>query len=146
MEPENPLLDDFVLDLSGQCTPRVCFVPTASGDAQEYVARFYGSFPQSRCRPSHLALFHLWDTRCDEVINDADVIIVGGGSTPNLLALWRLHGIDRLLRAAWERGVILSGVSAGSMCWFQSGITDSFGPDLAPLHDGLGFLSLFFLL
>ncbi len=147
MEPDNQLLDDFLLSLATRRRgvgdrPRICFVPTASGDAETYVDRFVEAFAE-RAETSSLKLFRLCDL--DEVdlraqVLAQDVIHVGGGSTANLLALWRLHGLDVILREALEAGVVLSGVSAGMNCWFESSVTDSFGP-LAPLDDGLGFLS-----
>jgi dipeptidase E len=146
MEPDNPLLDDFLLSLATRRRgagdrPRICFVPTASGDAESYVDRFVEAFAE-RADTSSLRLFHLGDL--DEVdlraqVLAQDVIHVGGGSTANLLALWRLHGLDEIFREALASGVVLSGVSAGMNCWFESSVTDSFGP-LAPLCDGLGFL------
>jgi peptidase E len=142
MEPDNPLLDDFVLDLArssrGRARPRVCFVPTASGDADSYVAKFYAAFAR-RAEASHLALFNRDGTDLDRFLLEQDVVYVGGGNTANLLAVWRTHGVDRLMRAAWEGGTILTGLSAGSLCWFEGGTTDSFGP-LAALRDGLGLL------
>jgi len=141
MEENNPLLDDYVLALTGKGTPKVCFVPTASGDAQNYIEKFYRFFPEKRARASHLSLF----PRCE--VSDAenhlleqDVIYVGGGSTANALAVWRVHGIDRVLRRAWESGVILTGISAGMNCWFEGSVTDSFGNELTGFQDGLGFL------
>jgi dipeptidase E len=140
-EPDNPLLDDFVLALSGRETPRVCFVPTASGDAQGYIDKFYEYFAEKRARASHLSLFRKSDvTDFKDFLLGQDVIYVGGGSTANMLAIWRVHGIDRILRAAWQKGVILAGISAGMNCWFQESVTDSFGGELMPLKDGLGLL------
>lgn len=138
MEPENPLLDDYVLSLVPSGRPRVCFVPTASGDSEDYVERFHDAF-SGRADTAHLTLFRRDDTDLRETVLAQDIIYVGGGSTVNLLALWRAHGLDVILREAHEAGVVLAGVSAGALCWFGGGVTDSFGP-LAPLRDGLGFL------
>jgi len=140
MEPDNPLLDDYILSLTGRTQPRVCFVPTASGDADSYVAQFYRAFARRDCRASHLPLFQREAPDLREVILDQDVVYVGGGNTVNMLAIWRAHGLDRVLREAWDAGIVLCGISAGALCWFEAGITDSFGPTLAPLHDGLAFL------
>ena len=140
MEPKNPRLDDFVLGLAGRRLPRVCFVPTASGDSPTYVRRFLRAFPPRRARASVLALFRRDDRDLEAFVLAQDVVYVGGGNTVNLLAVWRAHGLDVILRRAWRRGVVLTGVSAGALCWFQGGTTDSFGP-IAPLFDGLGFLS-----
>jgi dipeptidase E len=140
MEPDNPLLDDYVLGLAAGPEPRVCFVPTASGDADDYVARFYEAFGDGRARPSHLALFTRTVEDVRAFLLSQDVIYVGGGNTANMLAVWRLHGVDAALRAAWQAGVVLCGLSAGSLCYFREGVTDSFGPRLRVLKDGLGFL------
>jgi dipeptidase E len=142
MEPENPLLDDYVLALARQRRrgmPRVCFVPTASGDSDGYISKFRGAFPAARARAEVLTLFERGTKTPERIIASQDVLYVGGGNTANALAIWRLHGVDRLMRQHWESGGILAGLSAGMICWFGSGITDSFGP-LVPLRDGLRFL------
>jgi dipeptidase E len=140
-DAESHRLDDYVLDLTGEGSPRVCFVATASGDADSYIVRFYEAFPADRCRPSHLSLFRRTVIDLRRFILDQDVVYVGGGNTANLLAVWRAHGLDVILREAWTRGVVLCGLSAGALCWFEGGTTDSFGPELAPLKDGLGLLA-----
>jgi peptidase E len=142
MEPDNPLLDDHVLDLAraarGRSRPRVCFVPTASGDADGYLARFYAAFAR-KAEATHLALFTRTIADLSAFLLEQDVVYVGGGNTANLLAVWRVHGVDRILREAWKRGTVLAGLSAGSICWFEGGTTDAFG-GLAALNDGLGLL------
>ncbi|MCC2333761.1 peptidase E [Cellulomonas wangsupingiae] len=136
-------IDDFLLGLTGRDTPRVCFVGTASGDAASYVERFVAAF-DGRARTSVLALFGNGPDgaipldRLDDVL-EQDVVYVGGGSTANLLAVWRLHGLPELLAEAARRGTVLAGISAGMNCWFEASSTDSFGP-YAPLRDGLGLL------
>ena len=136
----HPLVD-YLLDLTGKPRARVAFIPTALGDATEALVNLYARFPPSRTERSHLALFNRTVDDVDRYLLDQDLIVVGGGNTANMLAVWRVHGVDRALRAAWERGVILTGGSAGSLCWFECGTTDSFNLfRLAPLHDGLGFL------
>ena len=143
MEPDNPLLDDYLLELArgagGHRRPRVCFVPTASGDSEGYIAGFYTAFAR-RSEASHLPLFARVAVDLEAVLLDQDAVYVGGGNTANMLAIWRAQGLDRALRRAWEAGVVMAGISAGAMCWFEGGTTDSFGPDLAGLSDGLGFL------
>jgi len=131
-----PQLDDLLLELGGR---RVCFVPTATGDSEAMLVRFYERFG-ARAEASH-AVFHSWP-RSDlrEHVLAQDVVYVGGGNTANMLAIWRVHGFDRVLREAWEAGVVLAGWSAGMICWFEAGVTDSFGPELAGMRDGLGFL------
>lgn len=132
-------LDRYALSLAGSRRPRVCFVPTASGDATPYIERFYAAFTRLECEPSHLSLFQPPYPSLPADLASKDVVYVGGGSTANMLAVWRLHGVDDALRTAWEDGVVLCGISAGSMCWFEGGITDSFG-DLRPFTNGLGLL------
>ena len=143
MEPDNPLLDDHVLELAranrGRDRVRVCFVGTASGDSPAYIASFYAAFAR-RSEANHLPLFIRTIDDIEGFLLDQDVVYVGGGNTANMLAVWRIHGVDRALRTAWESGVVMTGLSAGSLCWFESGTTDSFGPDLAALSDGLGFV------
>jgi peptidase E len=141
-EPYNPLLDDHILQLArerrGRERPRVCFVPTASGDSEAYVAAFYAMFAR-RSEASHLNLFGRRIVDLEPFVLGQDVIYVGGGNTANMLAVWRVHGLDHLLARAWDAGVVLAGTSAGSNCWFEGATTDSFGP-LAALPDGLAFL------
>jgi dipeptidase E len=132
----------YLLDLSTKARPKVSFIPTAGGDSTETLMAMYSRFPASRCERSHLALFNRTVEDIPGYLLEQDIVVVGGGNTANMLAVWRLHGVDRALRAAWERGVILTGGSAGSLCWFECGTTDSFNLlRLAPLQDGLGFLS-----
>jgi peptidase E len=140
MERGNPLLDEFVLGLTGRPRPRVCFLPSASGDADHYIVRFYRAFPGSRCESSHLSLFRRERAPVDprEHLLAQDLIYVGGGSVISLLGVWRAHGIDEILRTAWERGVVLCGLSAGSLCWFADGVSAFHGPP--ERVQGLGFL------
>ena len=138
MEPNNPLLDDYLLSLSKRDKPRVCFVPTASGDSPEYIEKFHAAF-KTRADASHLPLFRREETDLRAFLLNQNIIYVGGGNTANLLAIWRVHGVDLILRLAWRHGIILAGVSAGMICWFEGGVTDSFGP-LAALPDGLALL------
>jgi peptidase E len=128
------------LELSGSDRPRVLFILTASGDDPQYLAAMYSALADTDCDVDHLALFPQPNRPVDEAIDKADVVWVGGGSVANLLALWRLHGVDTALRRAWESGTVLGGVSAGSICWHVGGPTDSFGKELAPITDALGFL------
>lgn len=128
------------LELSGKDRPRVLFILTASGDDPQYLAAMYSALADANCDVDHLALFPQPNRPIDEAIDKADVVWVGGGSVANLLALWRLHGVDAALRRAWESGTVLGGVSAGSICWHVGGPTDSFGKDLQPVSDALGFL------
>jgi peptidase E len=115
-------------------------VPTASGDPIAAVAQFYRAAARRDCRPSDLPLFLRTGDDLRAQLLAQDVIWVGGGNTANMLAVWRAHGVDEVMREAWEAGIVLAGSSAGMICWFEASITDSFGPQLDPLHDGLGFL------
>jgi len=134
MERGNTLLDDYVLalarDRSSGERPKVCFLPTASDDADHYIVRFYRAFSPALCEPSHVSLFRrecaVGDLR--EHLLTRDLIYVGGGSVVSLLGTWRAHGVDLLLREAWERGVVLCGLSAGSLCWFAEAVTAFHGP------------------
>ncbi|MFM9049615.1 MAG: Type 1 glutamine amidotransferase-like domain-containing protein [Actinomycetota bacterium] len=128
------------LRLTGAERPRVCLVMTASGDDASYLARSYAALGALGCDVDHLALFTMPNRDPEEVLGRSDLVWVGGGSVANLLALWRLHGVDTAMRAAWERGTILAGVSAGSICWHVGGPTDSFGPTLRVVTDALALL------
>jgi dipeptidase E len=136
--PSDTRLTDFMLSLPGSRRPHVCFLATASGDSTFQIAGFYERFAR-RSEASHLELFDVPPADLRSFLLANDVIYVAGGNTANMLAVWRVHGVDEILREAWERGVVLAGWSAGAICWFEAGVTDSFGP-LAPLHDGLGLL------
>ncbi|HEY5436879.1 MAG TPA: peptidase E, partial [Candidatus Limnocylindrales bacterium] len=139
-EPDNPLLDAFLLSLTGRSRPRVCFLPTASGDAPGYVARFLDAFA-ARAEATWLPLLAPRHADARDLLLEQDVIYVGGGNTANMLATWRTHGVDGVLHDAWRRGIVLAGLSAGAMCWFSHGVTDSFGTDLAPLTGALSFIT-----
>lgn len=139
MEAGNPLLDDYVLRATGRERPRVCFLPSASGDADHYIVRFYQAFSADRCEPSHISLFRRGGASgWREHLLSQDLIYVGGGSVISLLGVWQAHGIDAVMREAWERGIVLSGVSAGSLCWFAEGITGFHGTP--ERYTGLGLL------
>ena len=122
MEAGNVLLDEHALTLTGVPCPRVCFLPTASGDADHYIVRFYRAFAAGRCQPSHVSLFRRDGGASDLASHllEQDLVYVGGGSVISLLGTWGAHGIDAMLRAAWEAGVVMTGLSAGSLCWFDS--------------------------
>ncbi|HEY3776133.1 MAG TPA: peptidase E [Solirubrobacteraceae bacterium] len=140
MRERSEALDRLVLDLTGAAVPRICFLPTASGDPREQTTRFHERYSAWPCEPSVLSLFHLGRDRLDprRHLLAQDAIYVGGGSMRNMLAVWREHGVDEVMRAAWERGIVLAGLSAGAMCWFEGGITMS-GGAAAPVA-GLGLL------
>lgn len=139
MEPENPLLDDFLLELTGAERPRVALLPTPAADSPFLISRFHAAFEDKGVERRHVTLFGRPRTDLRELLLAQDLIYVSGGNTANALAIWRVHGVDAILRECWESGVVLAGLSAGMICWFECSVTDSFGP-LAPLRDGLGFL------
>jgi dipeptidase E len=140
MESGNPLLDDYVLGLAPSARPRICFLPSASGDADHYIVRFYRAFPAARCEPSHISLFRREQGAVDfrSHLLSQDVIYVGGGSVVSLLGVWRAHGIDAILREAWEAGIVLCGLSAGSLCWFAESVSGFHGQPQRV--EGLGLL------
>ncbi|MEA2280805.1 MAG: dipeptidase [Solirubrobacteraceae bacterium] len=141
-EPENPLLDAYVLARAGRPRPRVCFLATASGDAAAYTASFYRVLGRHHDAVlTDLPLFERTVADLRPFVLEQDVVYVGGGNTASLLGVWRAHGLDAILREALAAGAVLCGVSAGMNCWFESSLTDSFGPALAPLHDGLGLIA-----
>jgi len=130
MEPENPLLDRYILKQSPKENPKICFIGTASGDAESYIERFYSFFQKENCEPTHLSLFKPHTRDIKKFILEQDILYVGGGNTKNLLALWREWELDVAIRHAYDNGVILAGLSAGSLCWFEEGVTDSYGDGL----------------
>lgn len=146
MEPDNPLLDDYILSLAPGSPPKICFIPTASADSAPYLVKFYRAF-SGRAIATDLTMFDppavprhpSLTSEIASFVAGQDILYVGGGNTANMLAVWRAHGVDRVLREAWHAGKILCGISAGMICWFRDGLTDSFG-GLAPLGDGLGFI------
>jgi len=131
-------LRDYVLGLTGKERPRVLYVPTATADDDWSVASFFEQYV-TLVEPSVLRVFPWPPADLRELVLSQDAICVGGGNTANMLAIWRVHGIDVLLREAWEHGVLLFGGSAGMICWFEAGVTDSYGPQLEGM-DCLGFL------
>jgi peptidase E len=133
IEPDDLRLEKYILGLTAAASPKICYIGTASGDAQLGIDRFYDACTRLICRPTHLSLYKPSTNNLAGLLLDQDIIYVGGGSTRNLLALWREWGVDTSMRDAYEQGIILSGVSAGSICWFGQGTTDSlFGP-LTPI-------------
>jgi peptidase E len=139
-EEETRRLVAYVVELAGKQRPNVCVIPTAVRDDPDLVLSVYGLLPEN-ARPSFVPFFPWPPENLRRVALNQDVIFVSGGNTANMLAIWRVHGFDRILREAWESGVVLTGWSAGMICWFEAGVTDSFGPQLEGMRDGLGFLA-----
>jgi peptidase E len=139
--PRLPALVGHALTLSGTAQPRVCVLNTAVGDDPADLVRMYAMLSRHDARPSHLQLFPMPNvTDPAGLLLSQDVIFVGGGSVANMLAVWRVHSLDQVMRQAWEAGIVLAGVSAGAICWFDGGTTDSFGTELRPFTAGLGML------
>jgi len=137
-----PPLIAHALELSGATAPRVCALNTANGDDPASFLRMYARLSRYGARPSHLQLFPMPNVSDPEdLLLSQDVIFVGGGSVANMIAVWRVHALDRIMRRAWEAGIVLAGVSAGAICWFAGGTTDSFGLALRPFTAGLGLLA-----
>jgi len=139
MQPDDPSLDRYILQQARRPRPRVCFVPSATDNADSYLLKFYQAFSQLDCLPSHLSLFSLPAADLERYVLDKDVIYVGGGNTRSLLALWREWGLDAIFRRAHQAGVVLAGISAGANCWFEQCTTDSVPGELRMLP-GLGLL------
>ena len=137
---QHPALTRYVLDLAGRPRPKILFLPTASGDDPANLLTFYQTLAGFPCEASHLALFHRTVSDIASLIRAQDVVMVGGGNTANMLAIWRLHGVEDAIRKAYGDGTILTGWSAGCICWFEAGITDSFTLELGPLRDGVKLL------
>src|SRR5271169_2098372 len=144
MMPEGsvPLHLDYAMRLSGKREPRICTINTAAGDDPRWVLAMYDRFAWRSARVSHLALFPMPNVADPaDLLLSQDVIFVGGGSVANMLAVWRVHQLDVILRKAWQAGIVLAGSSAGGICWFEGGTTDSFGRELRAFTDGLGLLA-----
>jgi peptidase E len=136
-------LTDFAIDLAGVDgrAPKVCFLASAVGDDAATVFAFYSAAQARGLQASHLALFPMPNVPDVAAhLLEQDVVWVSGGSVAGLLAMWQLHGVGDAMRQAWQAGVVLTGVSAGSICWHVGGTTDSFGPELRPVTNGLGLV------
>jgi peptidase E len=139
-DEERRRLEDYFLSFARRSErPKMLFVPTAAAENAQQTLWIYEQFA-GRVEVSHLPFFPWPPENLRELVLDQDVIYVSGGNTANALAVWRVHGFDRILREAWEAGVVLTGWSAGMICWFEAGVTDSFGPQLEGMRDGLGFV------
>lgn len=138
-DPRNAALDLYILEQVPNKKPNVCFLPTASGESEKYVNRFYRAFNRYNAKPSHLSLFKPPTNDLRDFILEKDVLYVGGGNTKNMLLLWRAWEVDSFLKEAYDRGVLLAGISAGAICWFEQGLSDSIPGTLIAL-EGLGLL------
>ncbi|MBA3867946.1 MAG: peptidase E [Anaerolineae bacterium] len=133
MEPDNLALDRYVIAQTEQTYPKVCFLSQASGESQDYIIRFYKAFNELNCQASHLSLFQPHTADLETFLLSQNVIYVGGGNTKSMLALWREWNLPAILRQAYEQGIVLAGISAGSICWFEQGLTDSIPGKLTAL-------------
>ena len=131
-------IEQYILDQSSKSNPNILFIPTARAEPPDYIENFYKVFNELECHPNHLSLFKR-TPNLEKLFTEQDVFFVGGGNTKSMLAVWREWGIDELLHNAYQEGKIMSGVSAGAICWFEKGITDSYAEELA-IIDCLGIV------
>ena len=136
--PGNGKIEQYILNQSNSDSPKICFIPTATGDDESYKESYYSTMSKLNCVPTHLDFFKR-TPGIEKLILEQDVIFVGGGNTKSMLAVWREWGLEKILKKAYLNGVIMSGVSAGAICWFEKGITDSWAKELKVL-DCLGFI------
>ena len=136
--PNQPIIEKYIVNQSSAEKPNVCFIPTASAEDKAYTVNFYTAFCQLNCIPMHINFFQR-TPRLDSIINKQDIIYIGGGNTKSMLAVWREWKLDKLLFKAYNKGAILCGVSAGAICWFEKGVTDSWASNLNVM-DCLGFV------
>ncbi len=139
LDPENLVLDRYICEQTGKTRPKVCFLPQASGESERYIINFYAAFTRLGAEPSYLSLFRPPTADIASFLLEKDVLYVGGGNTKSMLALWREWGLDAIARQAWEQGIVLAGLSAGAICWFEQGSTDAIPGRLSALG-GLGLL------
>ena len=126
---DSTLIEQFILDQTFKKNPKICFIPTATGDLDPYIVNYYSVFSRLNCEPTHISFFKR-TIDLEEHILKQDAIFVGGGNTKSMLAVWRDWDLDLILQKAYDKGVVMSGVSAGAICWFQRGLTDSWASDL----------------
>ncbi|SVD06104.1 uncharacterized protein METZ01_LOCUS358958, partial [marine metagenome] len=137
--PNQTIIEKYIIDQSRIEKPNICFIPTASAEDKAYTVNFYTAFSKLNCTPSHISFFQR-TPRLDSIINKQDIIYIGGGNTKSMLAVWKEWKLDKLLRKAYNRGGLLCGVSAGAICWFEKGVTDSWASNLNVM-DCLSFLA-----
>ena len=126
---ESYLIEQYILDQTSKSNPNICFIPTATGDLDSYLVNYYSVFSKLNCNPSHISFFKR-TIDLQEHIQNQDAIFVGGGNTKSMLAIWRDWGLDLILKHAYDKGIVMSGVSAGAICWFENGLTDSWASEL----------------
>ena len=136
--PGEGVIEKYILDQANKKSPNICFIPTATGDNEAYKVNYYATFSKLECKPTHLDFFKRTPD-LKSLIQAQDVIFVGGGNTKSMLAVWKDWQLNEILREAYEAGVIMCGVSAGAICWFDRGVTDSWSKELK-IMDCLGFV------
>ena len=136
--PGNGTIEKYILDQSDKNRPNICFIPTATGDDESYKVSYYATLTKLNCTPTHIDFFKR-TTDLEKLIKDQDIIFVGGGNTKSMLAVWREWGLDKILKKAYQNGTIMCGVSAGAICWFEKGVTDSWA-DKLNIMNCLGFI------
>ena len=127
--PGQGIIEQYILNQTRKKRPKICFIPTATGDNEAYKVNFYSTFTKLNCEPTHLDFFKRTPDLKKLILNQ-DVIFVGGGNTKSMLAVWKEWKLDKILKEAYRNGKVMSGVSAGAICWFQNGITDSWASEL----------------
>ena len=136
--PGDGVIEQYILDQTGKEKPNICFIPTATGDNEAYKVNYYSTFSKLDCNPIHLDFFKRTPD-LEQLIPQQDAIFVGGGNTKSMLAVWKDWNLDKLLKDAYEKGVVMSGVSAGANCWFEKAVVDSWEEDLRVI-DCMGFV------
>ncbi|MDB3976262.1 peptidase E [Gammaproteobacteria bacterium] len=136
--PGDGVIEQYILDQTGKEKPNICFIPTATGDNEAYKVNYYSTFSKLDCNPIHLDFFKRTPD-LEQLIPQQDAIFVGGGNTKSMLAVWKDWNLDKLLKDAYEKGVVMSGVSAGANCWFERAVVDSWEEDLRVI-DCMGFV------
>lgn len=136
--PGDGVIEQYILDQTGKERPNICFIPTATGDNEAYKVNYYSTFSKLDCNPIHLDFFKRTPD-LEQLIPQQDAIFVGGGNTKSMLAVWKDWNLDKLLKEAYEKGVVMSGVSAGANCWFERAVVDSWEEDLRVI-DCMGFI------
>jgi aminopeptidase N len=136
--PGDGVIEQYILDQTGKEKPNICFIPTATGDNEAYKVNYYSTFSKLDCNPIHLDFFKRTPD-LEQLIPQQDAIFVGGGNTKSMLAVWKDWNLDKLLKEAYEKGIVMSGVSAGANCWFERAVVDSWEEDLRVI-DCMGFI------
>ena len=132
-DPGEGIIEEYILKQTKKKNPNICFIPTATGDNEAYKVNYYATFSKLKCNPSHLDFFKRTPD-LKRLISNQDAIFVGGGNTKSMLAVWRDWGLDLILKDAYQKGTVMSGVSAGAICWFEKGLTDSWESELKLLE------------